>query len=615
MSLPYGNQAELTRYFSGKKPGDQVTINELMGRLGIGKNQARDVISYLRDTGILERRSDGIYLTSRNLDGNYRQATDSVQGHVEGSIPQTHAVAHIPANTSSPAYPFASRTDVLTPEVAYKLFDPNDHIFRGVVVDEAESRIDPVTDKYVRRSAGVRVLTSDGSRFGIVSSPQKRYTGSEYGYDDYYVYRPRRSRRGQKVSIIGSQMKNGGHVLVRHAGEFVGKSGRATWLFEPLFQIREDDYATLNGERIATRIDGDRILYLPIVEPGKVRSGVLNGVGYIDEENDFTPVYVDGAGDKVWLILPEVNARKVTKQDDSLYGNGFSHAFYIGELPTSPDAKTTRELAKVDSAIGYAELQLRMLDLNQAVNGHPEGNPALQTAYKIALGLFKTAREAGRTPEVAERRDRIKGLLSKAAAIETLRKKEIEMISGFYQEGSEEYRKFMDEWPEMLESYLDTLEARGAFRSWRVDENASARREKKRSEILHHVPVDDMLVTGLFNRDVINGLTYDEFREYLGAVNKAFGIASDAVDSSHNWLGDFSIGAVLRTAQGVIDERLPDIMEEGFRGIDVEAEWKRIAESLKGRNYDLRIGTDPSKVDISMRLMRPYLEWAKEIIQ
>ncbi len=633
MSLPYGNQAELTRYFSGKKPGDQITKAELFGLpslAGLSIPQRRKVIGYCESTGDLVHGQGGVIFykhepakiqtgissitllpstVSRDHDG-ISISSNSVardQPPVAQTDPVLYVARELPKTSqTTSSYPFVSRNDTaLTAQVAYQFFDPSGNIFRGVVAEESGVKRDPVKDEYVRRSAGVRVLTPEGPRFGIVSQPHEY---ADYGYMRVRMYSDR--RRDRISESIARRMKEGELVLVRHSGEFTGKSGRPTWLFEPLYEIREDDQATLNGERIATRADGNRILYLPIVEPGKVRSGVLNGVGYIE---DFTPVYVDGAGDKVWLILPEVNARKVTKQDDSRLFRS-SHAFYIGELPTSPDAKTTRDLARIDSSISYAEFQIRMHDLYQAVNGHSEDDPALQTAYKIALGLFKTAREAGRTSEVAERRDKMRGLLAKAAAIETLQKKEREMISGFYREGTKEYEEFMREWPEMLESYLNTLEARGEFRSsWWSDESASSRRERKRSELSGRVPVDDMLVTGLFNRDVISRLTYGEFREYLDAVNKSFGIASDAVSSSHDWLGDFSINAVLHTAQEIINEqKMSDVIGDSFRGIDIESEWERIAESLKRRNYDLRIGADPSKVDISMRLMRPYFERAKE---
>ncbi len=273
MNLHADSDVIIASYLSGKEPGSQVIVRELMG-YGITRKQAQDIISYLEEKDMIERRTGGsiFYVGDR----------DTV------SPVQQEPVRR------------ASTYTGLTPGIAFELFDPNPNIFRGVVVEE--DGIFPET--YKRRRAEIKVLLPDRT--------EKKCIVSTYRNNAFVTNR----RYSSRINDIARKMRKGELVLVRQKGVVPGRNG--FFSVEPLFSIEEEDNLTLGGNGIVTRVNNNRIYNLPIVEEGSREPEKRRGIGYIlGEDSELTSFYVNGAKESIWSILPEARIRSIGMSKDS----------------------------------------------------------------------------------------------------------------------------------------------------------------------------------------------------------------------------------------------------------------------------------------------------------
>ena len=542
---PYGNPAELDAYHATLKVGDQVTKANLRALQSLAEadiKQMRSVISHFEKEGLYVRgEGNGIFykevpaakpeLDIGKLSFLPSEGGPTTVGERYPKSPFQPEVGEIGDETTEQEkipYQFHSdpRLERLR-EIAYEFFDPHPTIFRGIVVNKAG-----YNEKKERHDkTGVDIIASNGTvKFGIVS-PDESTDYVEIN-TPWFHRRLRVSDRTKRLRNIANEMEKDHAVLVRYTGEFTGKSGKPTWLFEPLISISEDDHVTLDGNQISTEVTEEKILHLPIVEIGKPKYGVVNGVGYIEIDDDLVPVFVDGAGDKVGNILQEVGIR--SKKE--IHGNT---RFFIAETQITPEEKIRYEFRKIDNAIAYIQGCIDSMELYHATDGdHDNGIPKIGRVYKDTLRLSKIASEVGFSYQYKTRREKIKYLMSRIAAMMVMVKREKDAISNLYSEGSDAYENLMSEWPAMIDKYLDQLKIKGRFRESILFGSVDEQKERKKVSMLMYSPLFEMLEAGIFNMNTIKCLDGNpEFHQYLAAVNSAFDFAADKVNASHNWHG------------------------------------------------------------------------------
>jgi hypothetical protein len=596
--------SDVTEYLRNKRPGDQVTYSQLADLSHLKdptKMQIKEYASRLAGLGVLVRKKDGYFIADRNSPKPV-QETDLVE-EPEPSRAE-RIVEYEPGRSVNQDFFDATRHSL---EVkAREFFDLNSKIYRGIVVDEA--RVEFGEHYYDAKSfkTGVKVLTPEGRiRFGLVSLDM--------------------SERKTQLQTIADKMKMDDIVFVRYTGEFVGKSGKTTWLFEPMVCIRESDEATFNGEKIRTVVEENRILYLPVVEKGKSRNNVVNGVGYVENVESYSsvyfissyiPVFVDGAGDKVGKILPEVNVRRLRKKREDYFSFEREKTFFIGELPMPPEEKTEKELAKIDAYIKYMDREVDALQLYNAIDRSDEC-PGIEKVYIRTLGLFKVARDAGMAESVVLRRDMERRIMSRIAAIHGLQHKEQEIIKKLYTLGSEADKQFMEGWPATVETYLNQVEKTGTFdySSFFFDSEDRENRkkskiERRRAELIqqgHLFPMQDEL--GFFAYNYIRNTLHriQDLSQYIDSVNNAFGELSSRINDRHDFGGHFSMDDFLEETSREIDETtFWNIARDSFKGLNIDQTWKTILEALKNSFHC------DADFDIHARFMAPYIHLFEE---
>ena len=264
MELFKGDPSEIAKFIKTKKPTDQLTLAEL-GQLSClqhtSHNNLRRVMAYLVRLGAVTHRKEGYFPTRKGL--------------------HPRAIALL--------------------DLAYLFFDPHPNLYRGIVV--AKAGYDVKSRR--RQRTIIEVLNPDGSvSSGFLLWP------------DYEISPSWRSMLQQ----ISDQYEEGDIALVRRRGSFDGRNGTLS-LFEPITSVSSEDNVTLNGVRIETKVDGNQIFYLPVIE--RVRGEYMGyGIGYANVEagKHRVPVLIGRADDKVGSILPEVKILR------------YNRNFIVGEI-------------------------------------------------------------------------------------------------------------------------------------------------------------------------------------------------------------------------------------------------------------------------------------------
>ncbi len=623
--LPSYSRAELDGYLSSLKPGDLVTRNGVKSSVpslaGASRTDITALFSHLAQTGIIDQTPSGnVYKggiekpmpPAATVNRAYPVSPDGKPAttYVHPSAAEKPKPAQEPAYQAGgttvarqgPIYPIrqalivpsggtvAASRPGLTPEVAYEFFDPNPDIFRADVL-ERHNAYGPVRVE-------VNVLTRSGIQHGTVIAD--------------------RHERGRRLYEIVEGMD--GLVLVRRVEQSDGLIG-GPMRFEPLINIRPEDNATSDGKPIATAVAGDKILHLPIVGQS-VKQGVTDGLGYVEAGLDgwgrlsLQPVFVKGAGNKVWRVLPEVYAKAISKERKSWFSNSDVHAFYIGEVPMTAEEKTQEGLKRVDHCMTYKRNRMAVFDFNDAAEGGydylpgigAEQVPAIDKLLIMSLGLFRDAREAGLTQEVAARVGELRSIIARIAALKGLSERERAVIHGMYQPGSPEYESFMKWWlGGGVDNYINQLDQAGKFGSyWDADETpVNVKKDRKRAELSAGVPFREAGHRGFFDSYPLGQLAKSKgLPSYLAAVNSALGIAGGRILDSYNWRARFSMDDVQRAATGLVDEALFwDAVSKSFKGVDVDTVWKMLLQM-----HDF----SPREMALWDKIAQPYVEKVKK---